>query len=140
MYNKEYILKNELSEGDSNPALKYSFNGKEFIIYTGCSFIKEILYFRILDISKYGTEAYARDAVRISMLKPEYMYLPDNPLSKEEKINLNLILRREALDADGNPTMEENNWVYLIRSINEFAGRDYPLDLAIPDYTKLGEV
>ena len=137
MYNKEYILENELYEGDSNPALRYSYNGKKFIIYSGYSWIEDILYFRIFDISKYGTEVYLKDAIRINMLKPEYMYQIDNPLSKEEKVNLISILQKEALDAIGNPTMGETNWKYLIRNTNEFMGYNYPLDLSIPDYTKL---
>ena len=77
------------------------------------------------------------DAIRINMLKPEYMYPEKNPLSKEEKVNLLSVLQREALDAMGNPTMGETNWEYLIRMTNEMMDCNYPLDLPIPDYTKL---
>ena len=137
MYSKEYILEKEMHEGDSNPSLRYSYNGKDFVIYTGYSWIEDILYFRIFDVSKYGTEAYLKDAIRINMLKPEYMYIEENPLSKEEKLILISVLQREALDAMGNPTMGETNWEYLIRNINEFLEYNYPLNLPIPDYTQL---
>ena len=137
MYSKEYILKKEMHEGDSNPSLRYSYNSKDFVIYTGYSWIEDILYFRIFDVSKYGTEAYLKDAIRINMLKPEYMYIEENPLSKEEKLILISVLQREALDAMGNPTMGETNWEYLIRNINEFLEYNYPLNLPIPDYTQL---
>ena len=137
MYSKEYILENEIQERDFNPSLRYSFNDKEFVITTSYSWIEDILYFRIFDVSKYGTEAYLKDAIRINMLKPEYMYIEENPLSKEEKLIIISVLQREALDAMGNPTMEETNWEYLIRNINEMMDFNYPLDLPIPDYTKL---
>lgn len=137
MYSKEYILENEIHERDFNTGSRYSYNGKDFIISTSYSWIENILYFRIFDVSKYGTEAYLRDAIRINMLKPEYMYIEENPLSKEEKVNLLSVLQREALDAMGNPTMGETNWEYLIRMTNEMMDCNYPLDLPIPDYTKL---
>ena len=65
------------------------------------------------------------------------MYPEKNPLSKEEKVNLLSVLQREALDAMANPTMGETNWEYLIRMTNEMMDCNYPLDLPIPDYTKL---
>lgn len=136
MYNKEYILENELPEGDSNRGLEYIFNDKKFVIYTGYSTIKDILYFKILDASKYGTESYQKDAIRINMLKPEYMYKEEYFLSKEEKINLILLLHKEALDSMKNP-IGISNWEYLISATNDMMGYSYPLNLPIPDYRKL---
>lgn len=141
-----FNISETLKEHKSMQSIVY--NDGVYIIKAICSRSSDHkIYFGLIKNLEDGTHQFCR----VSMFYPEYINAEDEDLELDntEKIILNSILRnRPFFSSLGGYTGEFTSsvWTNIISSLNynhkdlddgEFVWSELPLDLPIPDYTKL---